>query len=126
MFDERSLNLLANPTIFDRGDYERTLKILNALIPVIEASVERMQYEWDKLAHIEIGDDTYVMKPNESGGYSWEKIDYEDHDWYEEEDEPQLGISEENLVNSDISYIPHFNLKYKKITVKIKAKITDN
>ncbi|MBD6620481.1 DUF3854 domain-containing protein [Komarekiella sp. 'clone 1'] len=101
MFDER-LNSL-NPTIFDREDYQRTLKILNALIPVIEASVERLQYEWDKLAHVEIGDDTYVLKPNESGGYSWEKIDYEDHDWYEEEDEPEVEIDEENLVNSDVS-----------------------
>ncbi|MBW4689210.1 MAG: DUF3854 domain-containing protein [Komarekiella atlantica HA4396-MV6] len=102
MFDERSLNSL-NPTIFDREDYQRTLKILNALVPVIEASVERLQHEWDKWAHIEIGDDTYVMKPNESGGYSWEKIDYEDHDWYEGEDEAEVEIDEENLVNSDVS-----------------------
>ncbi|MDZ8264112.1 DUF3854 domain-containing protein [Nostoc sp. ChiQUE01b] len=98
MFDERSLNLIANPTIFDRGDYERTLKILNALISLIEASVERFQYEWDKLAHVEIGDDTYVLKPNESGGYSWEKIDYFDHDWYE--DELELEITQETVNSS--------------------------
>ncbi|MCC5604708.1 DUF3854 domain-containing protein [Nostoc favosum] len=100
MFDERSLNLITNLTVLDQRDYERTVKILDALIPILEASVERLQYEWDQLAHIEIGDDTYVLKPNEEGGYTWEKIDYFDNDWYEDEPEVDVDIGGEDVVNS--------------------------
>ncbi|MBW4558059.1 MAG: DUF3854 domain-containing protein [Trichormus sp. ATA11-4-KO1] len=73
MFDPNSVNLVS---IFSREDYQRTLKIWNeAIVPLVEAISERLEYEWDKRAKIEIGYDTYVMKPNESGGYSWSKID---------------------------------------------------
>lgn len=97
MFDERSVNLIGNPTVYTREDFGRYKQYFDALIPLIVASVQRFKYEWDKWAQIEIGEDTYVMKPNESGGYSWEKIDYFDHDWYEDESEPEIT---QGVVNS--------------------------
>ncbi|BAT56753.1 hypothetical protein NOS3756_57650 (plasmid) [Nostoc sp. NIES-3756] len=76
MFDERSVNIFNNYTVLSQEDFHNNLKIWNeAIVPLIEASLERLKYEWDKRAKIEIGDETYVLKPNESGGYSWAKID---------------------------------------------------
>ncbi|MBD2254735.1 DUF3854 domain-containing protein [Nostoc parmelioides] len=76
MFDERSVNIFNNYTVLSQEDFHNNLKIWNqAIVPLIETSLERLKYEWDKRAKIEIGDETYVLKPNESGGYSWAKID---------------------------------------------------
>ncbi|RCJ19075.1 hypothetical protein A6770_32360 [Nostoc minutum NIES-26] len=87
MFDERSINLITESTLYTREDYQRTLKILNALVPVIEAAIERLQYEWDKQAKIEIGYNTFVLKEDESGGYVWSQIDpLTDLEWNCEEE----------------------------------------
>jgi hypothetical protein len=92
MFDERSVNIFDNYTVLSERDFHNNLKIWNeAIVPLIEAVVERLKYEWDKQAQIEIGDETYVLKPNESGGYSWSKIDpLNDWEWDElEESQPE-------------------------------------
>lgn len=34
-----------------------------------------MQYEWEQRAKIELGQDTYVMTPDGTGGWKWEKAD---------------------------------------------------
>ncbi|MBD2472167.1 DUF3854 domain-containing protein [Nostoc sp. FACHB-145] len=60
-------------------------------MPLIEAAMERLQYEWDKQAKIEIGYNTFVLKKDESGAYVWSEIDpLTDTEWDEEADlEPE-------------------------------------
>lgn len=62
MFDERSVNLINNYTVLSSKELEDALKICKALVPLIEAAMERLQYEWDKQAKIEIGYNTFVLK----------------------------------------------------------------
>jgi hypothetical protein len=92
MFDERSVNLTSDYILFTRQDLQQTRQIWKkAVVPLIEAAMERLQYEWDKQAKIEIGYNTFVLKEDESGAYVWSEIDpLTDTQWHEEADsEPE-------------------------------------
>ncbi|MCC5600589.1 DUF3854 domain-containing protein [Nostoc favosum] len=92
MFDERSVNLINNYTVLPSKELDNTLKIWKeAIVPLIEAAMERLQYEWDKQAKIEIGYNTFVLSQDESGAYVWSEIDpLADIEWDEEADlEPE-------------------------------------
>ncbi|MBD2498344.1 DUF3854 domain-containing protein [Nostoc sp. FACHB-280] len=96
MFDERSVNLTSDYILFTRQDLQQTRQIWKkALVPLIEAAMERLQYEWDKQAKIEIGYNTFVLKQDESGAYVWSEIDpLTDTEWDEEADlEPEESAS---------------------------------
>ncbi|BBD62883.1 hypothetical protein NIES2109_57330 (plasmid) [Nostoc sp. HK-01] len=88
MFDERSVNLTSDYILFTRQDLQQTRQIWKkAVVPLIEAAMERLQYEWDKQAKIEIGYNTFVLKQDESGAYVWSEIDpLTDTGWNEEAD----------------------------------------
>ncbi|BBD63416.1 hypothetical protein NIES2109_62660 (plasmid) [Nostoc sp. HK-01] len=88
MFDERSVNLTSDYILFTRQDLQQTRQIWKkAIVPLIEAAMERLQYEWDKQAKIEIGYNTFVLKQDESGAYVWSEIDpLTDTGWNEEAD----------------------------------------
>jgi hypothetical protein len=88
MFDERSVNLTSDYILFTRQDLQQTRQVWKqAIIPLIEAAMERLQYEWDKQAKIEIADNTFVLKQDESGADVWSQIDpLADTEWSQEAD----------------------------------------
>lgn len=76
MFDERSLNLVSSYIKTEETLVNNFEEIwLEGIVPLVNAIAERLQYEWEQRAKIELGQETYVMTPDEFGGWKWEKVD---------------------------------------------------
>lgn len=76
MFDERSLNLVSSYVKTQETLLNNLEEIwLDGIVPLVNAIAERLQYEWEQRAKIELGQETYVMTPDGAGGWKWEKAD---------------------------------------------------
>ncbi|GAX38815.1 DUF3854 domain-containing protein [Nodularia sp. NIES-3585] len=76
MFDERSLNLVSSYVKTEETLVNNLEEILlEGIVPLVNAIAERLQYEWEQRAKIELGQETYLMTPDEFGGWKWEKAD---------------------------------------------------
>ncbi|MEA5583734.1 DUF3854 domain-containing protein [Nodularia harveyana UHCC-0300] len=76
MFDERSLNLVSSYVKTEETLVNNLEEIwLEGIVPLVNAIAERLQYEWEQRAKIELGQETYVMTPDGTGGWKWEKAD---------------------------------------------------
>ncbi|MDB9344570.1 DUF3854 domain-containing protein [Nodularia spumigena CS-586/05] len=76
MFDERSLNLVSSYVKTEETLVNNLEQIwVQGIVPLVKAIAERLQYEWEQRAKIELGQETYVMTPDGTGGWKWEKAD---------------------------------------------------
>ncbi|MBE9052760.1 DUF3854 domain-containing protein [Nostocales cyanobacterium LEGE 11386] len=76
MFDERSLQLVSSYVKAEETLINNSKMIWQeGIVPLVKAIAERLDYEWDRQARIELGQETYVMTPDEFGGWKWEKVD---------------------------------------------------
>lgn len=69
MFDERHLQLVSNYA--KSSDYFAR----NVIAPLIKYVCADTVEQWNKRARIELGKDTYALKLDGGGGYSWTKVD---------------------------------------------------
>jgi hypothetical protein len=75
MFDQRALQLVSSYVAAEEAFAKNFPKVCKELIVLMAAIAERLDYEWRKSAKIELGKESYVMSPDGSGGWKWEKAD---------------------------------------------------
>jgi hypothetical protein len=75
MFDERHLQLVSNYA--KSSDYFAR----NIIAPLIKYVCADTVEQWNKRARIELGKDTYALKLDGDGGYSWTKVDPKTNDF---------------------------------------------
>ncbi|WGV29078.1 DUF3854 domain-containing protein [Halotia branconii] len=75
MFDERHLQL--SSAYAKSSEYFARAVIAPCLKHVLDAIESAIDDEINKRLKLEVGEETYVMTPDENGGYKWEKFDPE-------------------------------------------------
>lgn len=98
MFDERHLQLVSNYA--KSSDYFAS----NIIAPLIKYVCAQTVEQWNNRARIELGKDTYALKLDGDGGYSWAKIDPKTNNFVPvdpEEAQKVEKIVEESLANTN-------------------------
>lgn len=98
MFDERHSQLISSYA--KSSDYFAR----NIIAPLIRYVCVDTVEQWNKKARFELGKDTYALKLDESGGYSWAKVDPKTNNFVPvdaEEAQKVEKIVEESLANTN-------------------------
>ncbi|MDF5737777.1 hypothetical protein [Nostoc sp. S13] len=98
MFDEQHLQLVSNYA--KSSDYFAR----NIIAPLIKYVCAQTVEQWNNRAIIELGKDTYALKLDGDGGYSWAKVDPKTNNFVPvdpEEAQKVEKIVEESLANTN-------------------------
>ena len=98
MFDERHLQLVSNYA--KSSDYFAR----NVIAPLIKYVCADTVEQWNKRARIELGKDTYALKLDGGGGYSWAKVDPKTNNFVPLEPEEAKTVEEiveQSLANTN-------------------------
>ena len=98
MFDERHLQLVSNYA--KSSDYFAR----NVIAPLIKYVCADTVEQWNKRATIELGKDTYALKLDGGGGYSWAKVDPKTNNFVPLEPEEAKTVEEiveQSLANTN-------------------------
>ncbi|RCJ40904.1 hypothetical protein A6770_37005 [Nostoc minutum NIES-26] len=92
MFDERQIQLAYSYAKIN----EYFLR--NIVYPLLdwasEKLIQKIGNELDKRLKLELGESTYVMRPDENGGWKWTKFDRETNDFIDAEFSEQQSVEE--------------------------------
>ncbi|MFN6568198.1 DUF3854 domain-containing protein [Dendronalium sp. ChiSLP03b] len=92
MFDERHLQLAYSYAKIN----EYFLR--NIIYPLLdwasEKLIQKIEFELDKRLKLELGESTYVMRPDENGGWKWSKFDKETNEFINAEFEEIQEVEE--------------------------------
>ncbi|QLE45673.1 hypothetical protein FD723_36100 (plasmid) [Nostoc sp. C052] len=98
MFDERHSQLVSNYA--KSSDYFAR----NIIAPLIKYVCADTVEQWNKKARFELGKDTYALKIDGGGGYSWAKVDPKTNNFVTLEPEEAKTIEEiveQSLANTN-------------------------
>ncbi|MCC5662207.1 hypothetical protein LC608_35940 [Nostoc sp. XA010] len=98
MFDERHSQLVSNYA--KSSDYFAR----NIIAPLIKYVCADTVEQWNKKARFELGKDTYALKLDGGGGYSWAKVDPKTNNFLPVEPEEAKTVEEiveQSLANTN-------------------------
>ncbi|MCC5610853.1 hypothetical protein LC612_29930 [Nostoc sp. CHAB 5834] len=98
MFDERHSQLVSNYA--KSSDYFAR----NIIAPLIKYVCADTVEQWNKKARFELGKDTYALKLDGGGGYSWAKVDPKTNNFVPVEPEEAKTVEEiveQSLANTN-------------------------